>query len=481
MFDDPPEQLVSELFRLGDPQHAGLLSQQNLLCLIKRLGVLTWHETFCPEADRALRSLQIPDEVRISTLGQLAEVTLNSFCPMIAERVFGFVHSCRGQTCHGIRERELAAVVKAGLNPTPEAVIGIIFSMLDENGDGVLETQEVADFIVSLASLIVDALLNALDIAATNTSGPLAERMAEEAFAALDQDQDGALSREEANPAAGHTLSAIESFVRFCHSDDPVSQHVLNQFAGMRDTFKAQSGELELDEFCDIFQGLCTERVGHLKEFIMDLMASSAPDSLEESNKLREILDPPIENALRILETESCQNQMRCLGEAVFALADTNQDGKLCASDLVAVLDWVTEPPGTLSEAADFAYKLDRLFAVVDIDADGEISKSKLSCWIRRIITFKEELLRLVLECMASLVCSVAALCMKQLELGYKLWRRRHDGQEISKLTEKELNTMLLECELDVFSLVRVGGEVMEGIPEDQISLRPMHWPCAIM
>eukprot|EP00658_Telonema_sp_P-2_P050689 TRINITY_DN38707_c0_g1_i1.p1 TRINITY_DN38707_c0_g1~~TRINITY_DN38707_c0_g1_i1.p1 ORF type:complete len:182 (+),score=60.15 TRINITY_DN38707_c0_g1_i1:139-684(+) len=123
-----------------------------------------------------------------------------------------------------------------------------------------------------------------------------------------------------------------------------------------------------------------------------------------------EILEPHVMSGLRVLESPSCQIQISQLAEALFALADTNEDGELSPRELTAAMAWLIDHPKEMSDEADLMNKLEQLFATVDTSGTGLLGKRQVSQWLRKVIRLKEQLLRLLLRCAAGLVTSTLDL-----------------------------------------------------------------------
>lgn len=264
---------------------------------------------------------------------------------------------------------------------------GMLFQVLDVNGDKALSVDEMSEFFASVANLAGSVATMVINVVSSALRDDLVDGMCGIAFGMLDANGDDKLDQEELaefKEVAVHEIGAWPERMEdakqmFSDVSDPEDVQSIMQ--------KVEEGELAphdvqaLVVYTVILKAVkaCSEAGDLSPDGLSALCANSSLEFLETMRKMMVPLLPvpeamlaPILDAGQDALKATTQSSMKPLTDAYFALLDSDGDGTLQNAELMAIPSVFA--PGDDSSAED---KFQRIFRILDTDGDGSVDKDE--------------------------------------------------------------------------------------------------------
>ena len=297
--------------------------------------------------------------------------------------------------------------------------VNAIFALGDVNGDGALDMGEFIGLMYPSATEVISKLSSSFKNIDDVKS----------AFKMLDADGDGSITRQEMG-ASGHKFSQeqIESIFALgdvnddgaidldefigvmCPSAETVIARISSQFSNINDVKKAflkidvdkdgkisrsemakcgkfnnqevdaifilgdvnGDGEIDLEEFIGLMCPSATAAVA---------MMTKAVRNMNEAQQLFRVLDKDGDGMISQEEMRNCGQKFSAKEiDAIFALGDINNDGEIDVSEFVAVMcPSASTVVARMSKGFKTLDEVKSAFRKLDANNDGQISKSEMS------------------------------------------------------------------------------------------------------
>eukprot|EP00656_Telonema_subtile_P002272 TRINITY_DN109_c0_g1_i1.p1 TRINITY_DN109_c0_g1~~TRINITY_DN109_c0_g1_i1.p1 ORF type:complete len:462 (+),score=170.24 TRINITY_DN109_c0_g1_i1:174-1559(+) len=401
-----PEEFATVLF--DSNQTDGAIDRDRFIGLGHCLFQAAREEGDGPEKDlkRMIRDMAGPfaDKDKCKDAAkEIVDKVGSEVVPYVAGQLFDWMD--RDQS-NGISKDEIDCAITCAMSGPMSILVAenegkpsLIFSAIDKNKSGSLSSEELSEFLANLVKLAGKCLLVFINVFASTFKDDLADGATGELFENLDMNEDGFLDKEElADMVEGLTMMKEQlKMVSEMGCEGPEGM-VLALIGNGIETCK-NAGDLEPQALFDLFENLMNAQVGQLEGLVSNEEALPVPPEIVEKFK------PFLDIAIAALK-DAFKVNMKEVTDAYFHLLDANSDGIVQNSELMAfvgIFDTETSAEDTFNG----------LFAMVDTDGDGKISKDETVEFIKKVFDLGVVSVKNAIEVYQAIINAVAQAFLK--------------------------------------------------------------------
>jgi len=313
--------------------------------------------------------------------------------PFVASEIFDVLD---GDKNKGISKEEIDVAITAAMQG-PSAAFGMLFKAVDKDGSGSLSAQELSNFSANIVKMAGKCALVFINVFAATFKDDMVDGAVHEIFDHLDRNEDGFLDKEELADMLGGLTMMKEQLGQIKEQMSMMGGPAAMVFEMLTSTvnqWKA-AGDLNHDGFYHLFETLLNTQVDQLRTLAHDGEAIPVPPEIVAK------FMPFVETGITALQ-EAFKINMKAVTDAYFNLMDANSDGIVQHHELMAVIGLVDAD--TTAEQC-----FDGLFAMVDSDKDGKISKDETVAFFKKLFDLAVVGAKNAVEVYQAIINAVAA------------------------------------------------------------------------
>jgi len=290
--------------------------------------------------------------------------------PYVANQLFDWLDRDKDK---GVSQAEVEAAMNLFMEAEeedkgPEAAFGMLFDVIDTDGNKKLSTDEISAFFAKFVDVAGDCVLAFINVVSATFRDEMVDGVVNAAFEALDQNGDGKLDKEELAMMIGglEQMGAGLAEAR-ANCDDGPEKMIIDAINETVETCN-DAGDLSPEGFYELCNKLTDKRVQYMTSFIDQGVAEGElplPPPLYEA--IKPLIDTGVETLLKTFK-----ETVRPVTDSYFDLLDANSDGVLQHDELMALMNVFSADQSISAED-----KFNALFALVDTDGDGQIDNSE--------------------------------------------------------------------------------------------------------
>jgi Ca2+-binding EF-hand superfamily protein len=442
------------------------------------------------------------DQVKELAFKVGAEV-IDAIVPDLAPDLFRMIDINNDGTISAEEWKKAQGFIK---NPEPRSMIDLVFKLLDKDCSGTVEREEVFGFVKKLINMAFRTTKNVLPLITKTVSTVMSCEAAEQVFELLDGDGDGKLTPEEiTNNFCGQILLGVNAAssaapllnqIRARDHEIAYLKSKIAQLEGNTDDYvplQISGFETNFKEFFDVFNSfrrssrdeslfgedsaacragmMKLEAVG-MKLLVITLMTLAEIPCLKEHDKdsffnenetaalkfHQEVVDilrlvikvaPKGDVILRMMDTVlekaavgEFRKERKIFTDALFDFIDMNKDGKITPAEYAVYTDLFVK----MSFDDDGAKaKLMAVFASLDLDKSGCLSKDELSAFVIKLFEVTVALILLLVTYAEVAVLELSDKAIRELMDFYIKYRVEYDfmkPEDLQKIDIREFNIM---------------------------------------
>lgn len=398
---DGPEQFAAAVFEKNAED--GAISKDRFIGLGHCLFQLFQEQGEGPERDikRMIRDMAGPFAEKEKCKNAAQEIVANigsEVIPFVAGEVFDWMDRDQNK---GVCQDELNCAITAAMEG-PAAAFGMIFQALDKDKSGSLSAAELSEFFARLVGIGGKCALVFINTFSSTFKDDMADGAAEEVFGHLDSNEDGLIEKGDLEDMLqGLTMMKEQVGMmkeQVSEMGEGPEAMIFQLMTGSIDKCKA-AGDVNPEAFFDLFDKIMNEQIDQFRALTKNVDALPVPPEIVEK------FMPFVETAITALQAAFKEN-MKAVTDAYFTLLDANSDGIVSNSELMAVA-------GIFDADTSAQDTFDGLFAMVDTDGDGNISKAEFVDFIKKVFDLVVCSLKNAVSVYQAIINAVAAAFFK--------------------------------------------------------------------
>mmetsp|Transcript_31444 Transcript_31444/g.65139 ORF Transcript_31444/g.65139 Transcript_31444/m.65139 type:complete len:504 (+) Transcript_31444:71-1582(+) len=261
----------------------------------------------------------------------------------------------------------------------PEQAFTLVFTIIDKNGNGKLETSELVEFANKMIHLAANLIKAVMDVGSRTALECKEHETVDQVFAALDQDKDSMLSFQEVTANAKPEMVAM------------MQQQMKTVVEAPTPSLETEAAKVwfQILQEISVFEDVKKEA---FKELVKNLMAdkcSAFLAFLKTDPKVKKMEEEgtakleDVEKLLNKFKEGGFDTDLRALSEALFDVLDADDDGKLSSLDITCYTDFLFKDATDLTSEG-LEERMRPVFDRLDKGKTGLISKDELFAYLQK-------------------------------------------------------------------------------------------------